>query len=230
MAIETFSEKVLNAVAKKKVPLFVLAGGFLLFAAAYFTYSYIAVQSGKKAEDMEYAAFAAYSKKNQMTGGGQEKQIKVAIDLYQKIVSTYPKTKSAAIAAFYLGNAYTDLKEYDKGIDYYQRALAYSIKDAMRGVVNLRLGYAYLNKNDKEEALKIFGQVEKNKLAKNQDLASFEIGQIYENQGKKNEALGQYETLVKAFPSSPLSAEASARITSLKGPGVVTVAPTTAVK
>ncbi|MBI1821355.1 MAG: tetratricopeptide repeat protein [Nitrospirae bacterium] len=218
IAIDSLTEKIWGAFLKKKASLLILSGGLVLFAIAFYTYTYISAQTEKKAEDMEFAAFSEYSKKNRMTGPEQEKQTKSAIDLYQKILSIYPKTKSAAIAAFYVGNSYVDLKDYDRGIEFYNKALTFPLDEMMRGVVNLRLGYAYLNKNDKEQALKIFGLVEKTKLARDQDAASYEIGQIYESQGKKNEALAQYESLVKAYPSSPIAAEASARITALKGP------------
>ncbi|MHB8481131.1 MAG: YfgM family protein [Nitrospiria bacterium] len=237
IAIESLTEKIWSAVVKKKVPVLILTGGLLLFSVAFFAYTYISAQTEKKSEDMEYAAYSEYSKKNRMTGAEQEKQIKSAIDLYQKILLTYPKTKSAALASFYLGNAYMDLKDYDRGIEFYHKALTFPLNEEMRGIVNLRLGYAYLGKNDKENALKTFGLVEKAELAKNQDQASYEIGRIYESQGKKNEALGEYESIVKAYSSSPIAAEASARITSLKGPAAAknnspspsTVAPATAV-
>ena len=238
IAIESLAEKIRGAFIKKKTPLLILGGGLVLFVLAFYTYTSISDQTVKKAEAMEFAAFSEYSKKNRMTGPEQEKQTRVAIDLYQKILSAYPKTKSAAIAAFYVGNSYADLKDYDRGIEFYNKALTFPLDERMRGVVNLRLGYAYLNKNDKEQALKIFGLVEKIKLAGDQDVASYEIGQIYESQGKKNETLAQYESLVKAYPSSPMAAEASARITVLKGspaaqnnnpaPSLNAAAPTTA--
>jgi predicted negative regulator of RcsB-dependent stress response len=217
--IETLFEKVLSTIAVRKTPLLILGGGILLFAIAFFSYTYFSGQSEKKAGDMEFAAYSEYAKKNRVSGAEQEKQIKLAIDLYQKLIAAYPKTKTASVASFYLGNAYVDIKDYDRGIESYKKALiSLSIDEALRGVIHLRMGYAYLNKNEKELALKEFGEVEKSKLAQNQDFASYEIARIFEDQGKKTEALNQYESLVKNYPSSPLAADASAKAASIKGP------------
>ncbi len=217
--IETLFEKILNTMAERKTPLLILGGGILLFTIAFYSYIYISGQSEKKAEDMAFAAYSEYSKRNRVSGAEQEKQIKLAIDLYQKVISAYPKTKTASVASFYTGNAYVDIKDYDRGIESYKKALSsVSIDEALRGMIHLRMGYVYLNKNEKELALKEFGEVEKSKAPQNQDFASFEIARIYEDQGKKTEALNQYESLVKNYPSSPLAADASARVASIKGP------------
>jgi tetratricopeptide (TPR) repeat protein len=229
MELETLSEKLLKGFAARKTPLLIFLGGLLFFGIAVSAYFYFSGLSERKAQDLEFAAYAEYSKKNRVSGTEQEKQIKLAAELYQKILNAYPKTKTAAIAAFYLGNAYIDLKEYDKGIEFYQKALtSISLEEMMRGVIHLRLGYAYLYKNESDKALSEFAQVEKNPLTRDQDFASYEIGKIYESQGKRTEALGQYESLVKAFPSSPLTGEISSKIAEMKGPAAVVAVPGTA--
>lgn len=227
--LETLSEKILKGFAARKTPLLLFFGGLLFFGIAVSGYFYFLSLSERKARDLEFAAYSEYSKKNRLSGAEKEKQIKLSMELYQKILSAYPKTKTAAIASFYLGNASVDLKEYDKGIEYYQRALtSLSLDEMMRGVIHLREGYAYLYKNETDKALSEFAQVEKNPLTRDQDFASYEIGKIYESQGKKGEALGQYESLVKAFPSSPLVAEVSSKISEMKGPAVAAGIPGTA--
>ena len=113
-----------------------------------------------------------------------------------------------------------DLKEYDRGIEFYRKALSRAVLDGkLKNLIHLRLGYAYLNKNDLEQAVKFFKKVEEANQSGNQDLASFEIGRIYEKEGKISEAMGKYESVVKGFPASPVAVEASARVTLLKGKG-----------
>lgn len=229
--IESLSEKIWKAVLRRRTPLLILAGGILLFGIAVSGYLYFLDYSERRAQDMEYAAYTEYSKSSKLSGPDREKQVKTAIGLYQKILDTYPKTKTAALASFYLGNAYVDLKEYDKGIDDYQKALtSLSLDEMMRGVIHLRLGYAYLYKKEIEKALSEFAQVEKNPLTRDQDFAIYEIGKIFEGQGKKDQALGEYESLAKLYPSSPLTAEVSSKISEIKGNPANTANPGSAVQ
>jgi predicted negative regulator of RcsB-dependent stress response len=230
IVIETWAEKILKGVRERRTPLLVLVGGILLFGTAVTGYYYFSSLTERKAQDMEFSAYSEYSKRTRMSGAEKDKQTQLAIEQYQKILDSYPKTKTAGIAAYYLGNAYLDLKNFDKAIDSYQKALtSISLGEMMRGVIHLRLGYAYLSKNEGEKALSEFAQVAKNPLTRNQDLASLEIGRIYENQGKKSEALSEYESLIKSYPSSPLVGDVTSRISELKGPSVVVSTPGTAV-
>ncbi|MFI5304516.1 MAG: YfgM family protein [Nitrospiria bacterium] len=227
--IETLSERIWKGVQNRKTPLLILVGGILLFGVAISGYFYYSGLSERRAQDLEFAAYSEYTKSTKLSGAEKGKQLKSAIDLYQKIMMTYPKTKTAGLASFYLGNAYVDLKDYDKAIEYYQKSVtSLSLDEMMRGVVHLRLGYVYLYKNDNDKALSEFSQVEKNPLTRNQDFAAYEIGRIYEAQGKKNEALGEYESLVKTYPSSPLTGEVSSKISEIKGPSAATANPGTA--
>lgn len=228
--IETLSEKILKGFRERKTPLLILLGGILLFGIAASGYIFFSGRSEKKAEDMEFSAYSEYTKRSQMSGTERDKQTRLVIDQYQKILTAYPKTKTAGIASFYLGNAFIDVKDFDKGIESYQKALtSLSLGEMMRGIIHLRLGYAFLSKNDRESALSEFAQVAKNPLTRNQDFASYEMGKIYESQGKKSEALSEYESLIKSYPSSPLVGEISSRISELKGPPPAIALPGTAV-
>ena len=224
--IETLSDKMRKGIQKWKKPLGILAGGVLLLGVAAAAYFYFSKETERKAEDLEFSAYSEYSKRTRLSGAEKEKAIRGAIEKYQQILDSFPKTKTAGLAAYTMGNAEVELKEYDKGIELYQRALAsLSLSETMRGLIHLRLGYAYLAKSDPEKAISEFAQVEKNPLTRDQDFASYEIGKIYESQGKKNEALGEYESLVKSYPASPLVSEVSARISELKGISAVTAQP-----
>lgn len=218
VVIETLSEKLFSHFQERKVPYLVLLGGALLAIVAFFSYEVVSSRTERSARDMEYAAYSEYSKRNQSAGEEREKHIRQAADLYQKLVTTYPRSGAAAWGYFYLGNASIDLKEFDKGIEYYRKALSLPAEDGkFRSMVKFRLANAWLNKNNRDEAMKILREMEEDKSSVFRDSVSFEIGQILEKEGKVSEALGRYEAVVKEFPWSPVFTEANARIANLKG-------------
>lgn len=218
VVLETLSEKFFLHFQERKTPYLVLLGGVLLAITAFFSYEVVSSRTERSARDMEYAAYFEYSKRNQSAGGEREKHIRQAVELYQKLVTTYPRSGAATWGYFYLGNAAMDLKEFDKGIEYYRKALSLPAEDGkFKSLVRLRLANAWLNKNNRDEAMKILREMEEDKTTVFRDSVSFEIGQILEKEGKVSEALGRYEAVVKEFPWSPVIAEANARISNLKG-------------
>lgn len=154
-------------------------------------------------------------------GSDREKtgrDIKKAIETYQKILSDYRRSSSAPIAGYYIGNAYMELKEYDAAVNAYKVFLErYAERKDLVPLVYQRLGYAYLSKGDNQNALESFNKAAGIVPAKNRDQSLYESGRIFEMMGNKDEAIKRYKEIITVFPSSPYSAEAQAKIKGLGG-------------
>ncbi len=148
--------------------------------------------------------------------------LKEAIKKYRQVVEQYPRTPSAPLALYHLGNALVQANEIDAAIEAYKRyVLLYASNSALLGLVQQRLGYAYLLKGDRDQAAKVFSTVLQLPGALNKDHALFELGKLEEAQSRPEGALSHYQQLIKDYPSSPFASEAAVRIKVLevkKGP------------
>lgn len=150
------------------------------------------------------------------TAASKEENYKKAIEEYQKTIQNYPGTPSAIIAHLYLGNAYMELKDFDSAVSAYRSILDKKpLNDIMAGLVYQRLGYAYLAKNNVEDARKAFESVDHLTGAMNKDQVDYELGRVNETLGKKEEAIKRYQEIVKQYSDSLFLAEAQQRLTAL---------------
>ncbi|RMH09646.1 MAG: outer membrane protein assembly factor BamD [Nitrospirae bacterium] len=139
-----------------------------------------------------------------------------AIRLYQQILDEYPRTSTAELALYFIGNAYADQGEYAKAIDAYQQYLAeYGKNPIVLGLVYQRLGSTYLLNGEREKAREAFSQVLTVADALNQDQALFELAKMEEDGGHTQEALAYYQQLLDQHPTSPFAGEAALRVKAL---------------
>ncbi|HEY4485040.1 MAG TPA: tetratricopeptide repeat protein, partial [Nitrospiria bacterium] len=153
----------------------------------------------------------------------REENFKKSLELYRQIVKDYPRTRTARLARYYIGNAFMELKDYDNAIAAYRSFLdSKSQNDAARGAAYLRLGYAYQSKSNSEEALKAFEAIEFIAGALSKDLAYYEIGLLNESLGRKEKAVASYQEIVKKFPDSLYLAQAQSQLNAM---GITEVKP-----
>ncbi len=148
--------------------------------------------------------------------------LKEAIKKFRQVVEQYPRAPSAPLALYHLGNALVQANELDAAIETYKRyVLLYGSNSALLGLVQQRLGYAYLLKGDRDQAAKAFETVLQLPSALNKDNALFELGKLEEAQSRPEGAVSHYQQLIKEYPTSPFASEAAVRIKALevkKGP------------
>lgn len=144
--------------------------------------------------------------------------LKQAVALYRQLVERYPRSPSAPLALFHLGNALMQMNDLGGAVEAYQRYVAtYGASNKMLlGLVYQRLGYAYLLKGDFGQAEKALTAVLALPGALNKDQALFELGKLEEAQSRPEGALARYQELAKDYPNSPFTGEASVRIKALE--------------
>jgi len=148
-----------------------------------------------------------------------QEHIQGAISLYEQILLDYSNTPTAEFAFYFIGNAHTDQKNYQKAIEAYQQHITqYSHNKILLGLVYQRMGYAYLLLGDRDNGKKAFTQVLQQPEALNKDQVLFEFGKLEEEEEHKDKALAYYKELIHQHPYSPLSGETSIRIKSLEPP------------
>lgn len=169
-------------------------------------------QTAVKAQDLEREATLHYLTRPANDPKKVEINLKEAISLYKRVVDEYPRTPSAPLALFGLGNALIENNQVDAAIEAYQRLLStYSANTSLTSLAQQKLGYAYLLKGDREQAGKSYAAILNNPVFLNRDQALFELARLDESQNRSDEALKRYQDLIKTYPNSPLASEAALR-------------------
>ena len=189
-------------------------------------------QTADKAQDLEREATLHYLTRPADDPKKSDLNLKEAITLYKRVVEEYPRTPTAPLALFNLGNAYLQANEVDAAIEAYKRfILMYGSNASLLGLVHQKLGYAYLLKGDRDEAVKAYSTILQIPGALNRDHALFELARLEESQSRPEGAMAHYQELMKTYPNSPFSSEAGIRIKALevkKSPEAQPAAPPSA--
>jgi tetratricopeptide (TPR) repeat protein len=170
-------------------------------------------QNASKAQELEREAtihlFARVANDPQKAAAN----LKEAIALYKKVVDEFPRTPTAPLAQFSLGNAYLQSNDITSAIEAYNRFIsAYGSNVSLLGLVYQKLGYAYLLKGELDQAAKAYLAILEIPGALNRDHALFEVARLEENRFRSDEALKYYQDLMKTYPNSPLASEAAMRV------------------
>ena len=169
-------------------------------------------QNVSKAQDLEREATTLYLTRPANDPKKVETNLKEAIRLYQQIADEYPRTPSAPLALFGLGNALIETNQVDSAIEAYKRFLStYSLNVSLAGLVHQKLAYAYLSKGDHAQATTAYSAVLDSPGSLNRDQALFELARLEEGQSRREAALQRYQELIKNYPKSPFANEAAIR-------------------
>lgn len=174
-------------------------------------------QTASKAEDLEREATLHYMTRPSDDPKKADSNLKEAIGLYKRVVEEYPRTPSAPLALFNLGNALLQANEVDAAIEAFKRfTLMYPSNASLLGLVHQKLGYAYQLKGDRDQAAKAFTTVLEIPGSLNRDQALFELARLEESQSRPEGALAHYQDLMKTYPNSPFANEAAIRVKALE--------------
>lgn len=140
-------------------------------------------------------------------------RIQKAATLYQDILKKYPRTASAPVAQYEIGNVYFELKDYPAAEKEYQAFLEkYSGNKELGSFIHLKLGYLYQAKGDDAAALKQLRLAYDKPDPRGKDQAGFEVGRLLEKMDNKKEATEVYKKVSEDFSQSPWASEAKGRL------------------
>lgn len=193
-------------------PLLVGLGVVVLAAAVVGGVFYVDRQAAQKAQDLEREAMRFLTAPFANDPQKADHALKEAIARFRQIVDQYPRTSTAPLALYHLGNTLVQANDPSGAIEAYQRFLAsYSSNPSMAGLVQQRLAYLYLLKGDRDQAVKAFTGILETPGTLNRDQALFELARLEESQMRPEAAVARYQELIKTYPNSPFTSEATIR-------------------
>ena len=193
-------------------PLLITLGVVILAAAVVGGVFYVDHQAAQEAQDLEREAMRLLTAPSASDPQKADQALKEAIAKYRQIVDQYPRTATAPLALYHLGNTLVQANDQSGAIEAYQRFLAsYSSNSSMAGLVQQRLAYLYLLKGDRDQAVKALTGILETPGTLNRDQALFELARLEESQSRPEAALARYQELIKTYPNSPFTSEATIR-------------------
>ena len=193
-------------------PLLVGFGVLVLAAGIVGGVFWVDRQAAKKAEELEREATRFLMVRSTGDPKNADNLLKQAIAKYREVVDQYPRSPSAPLALFHLGNAQVMSSDLPAAIETYQRFLVlYGSNPFLTSLAQQRLAYTYLLKGDRDQAAKVFTEILHSAMALNKDQALFELARLEESQSRPEGALAHYQELLKTYPNSPYASEATIR-------------------
>lgn len=205
-------EHQLHRLGEYRRPLLVALTVLLLAAAAVGGVFWMNRQASETAQQLDQEASRLLMARSTGDPKNAENLLNQAMAKYREIVERYPRTPTAPLALFHLGNAQVMANDLPAAIDTYQRfLLQYPSNPVLTSLVQQRLAYTYLLKGDREQAAKAFTAIVETPGALLKDQALYELARLEEAQSRPEGALAHYQTLIKTYPSSPFTSEATIR-------------------
>ena len=193
-------------------PLLVGLGVLVLAAAVVGGVVYVDRQAVQKAQDLEREAMRFLTAPSADDPQKVDLALKEAITRYRQIVDQYPRTPMAPLALYHLANMLVHTNDLSGAIEAYQRFLSsYSSNPSLAGLVQQRLAYVYLLKGDRGQAAKALSSILETPGTLNRDQALFELARLEESQSRADAAVARYQELIKTYPNSPFTSEATIR-------------------
>jgi TolA-binding protein len=142
-------------------------------------------------------------------------KLKPAVDTYLSVVKKYPKSDSAPLAMFVIGQLYENQTQYETACEYFLKMEQFkddpNAPDALR---NAALIYEALNKPDDainawRKYVKLFA--DKKEKVTDIPLVELHIAQVLEEKGDSKKAMDEYAAYTKKYGRGPQVVEAASR-------------------
>ena len=152
-----------------------------------------------------------------------------AKELFDKIVKSHGGS-AADIARYYKANSEMEVGDVEPAITGYTEVVAKSGNNpVLSSLATMRLAEAYAAKGDKQNAADTLQNMIKAEKGYIKDAALYELGKLYESDGRTEDAKRAYDKLMKDYPASPYAKELMPAAPPMPiAQGVVTTQPTQA--
>ncbi|PKN70685.1 MAG: hypothetical protein CVU54_04825 [Deltaproteobacteria bacterium HGW-Deltaproteobacteria-12] len=147
------------------------------------------------------SAIGLYAKAHDsmIKNGDKPEAAKESIPLFKELIDKYPRSWSAKIAWYNLGNIYYNQGDIDNAIGAYKNYISVTATDnsGIRFLAMTSLGYCYENKKDFATALNYFEQAQKTNNSGFEAIGYRNIARIYEQMNDKKKALENYQNALQ---------------------------------
>jgi predicted negative regulator of RcsB-dependent stress response len=168
-------------------------------------YAYTQADKERKAGRMLDAAYGFFS-----PAGSAAPDLPKALQGFREVVNQYGGTLSGAMAEYFLGNTLVQMGRTDEALKAYQQfQQRHSGEKLLSAMVYQRMGYLYLGRGNREEAVKAFLQAE---TAGGAGMATAELAGIYERAGNAEDAQKKYKELSEKLPATTLALDAKMKL------------------
>lgn len=136
----------------------------------------------------------AKAQKSILMSGNPPGGVTQNIKMYQDLIDKYPRSWSARMAHYDLGNIYYNLGDYDKAIADYKKFVSSRISDnaGIKFLALTSIGYCYEAKKDFKSALEYFEKAQQSNNIGFESAGYTNIARIYELMNDKKNALENY--------------------------------------
>ncbi len=176
-------------------------------------------QHEKEALALEHRAAQLYLDRDLDNPDQAKANLDEAMTLFQQILDEFPRSSSAELAWYFLGNARAEQENYTGAIEAYEAYVdSFQNNPTFLGLVFQRLGSAYIFNGQRQKGLDSYTQALNLSEALNKDQVLFELAKIEEAEDHTEQALTYYKQLQDQYPASPYVNEAIMRIRVLEPP------------
>lgn len=121
----------------------------------------------------------------------------------EALIDAYGGQPAGKMGRLFYGHMGTMANDYDKAIEYYQKALdAYGDDASLRNIIHNGLGSAYQQKGDYPNAVDHYQKIVDGAETVLKDTALFNLGKLLKQIGKAEESRQAYLRLSEEFPNS----------------------------
>jgi len=137
------------------------------------------------------------------------KGVTAAQTAVSEVMTKYPRSSAADLAAGLLGRLYLREGKYDKAIESFNKASGRVGTDPMtKSIIENGLAYAYEGRKEYQKALDIFTKLAADDKSPVQEDAALSLGRIYAAMKDTAKSRKAYDDFLKKFPASPYAQEA----------------------
>jgi tetratricopeptide (TPR) repeat protein len=207
--IATITQKVTAVLSSYKQQATIAASVLLVILVIAGGYMIMRSSSERKASPLLEAAYEYYS-----PSGAVSPDYVKALDLYRGIRTKYPRTMSAAIAQYYIGNSLAALGKMDEALKAYQSFIdTYSGEKYLLRLVYQRMGYVYRELGKQADAIKAFEHAD---ALGGPGVATIELARMYEAAGNKIESQKKYQKVEAKLAGMDWGIEAMGKVQAIK--------------
>ena len=122
---------------------------------------------------------------------------------FDALIDAYAGLSAGKLGRLFYGHMGTMADDYDKAIEYYQRALDdYGFDASLGNIIHNGLASAYQQKGDYPNAVQHYRKIADSRGSVLKDAALFNLGKLLGQLGKQEESRQAYQRLKDEFPES----------------------------